>query len=262
MKGESNILNIASVQTNLVWENAVANRQTIAVALNGIKYNPDVIVLPEAFSTGFSMNAKKVAESMDGETVKWMQILAKQYNCAICGSLFINENNKYYNRFVWVDELGNLQKYDKRHLLSMGEEHDNYMPGEEQVLINYKGWMIFPQICYDLRFPVWSRNTFGYDLLINVANWPAPRRKVWKTLLKARAIENQCYVVGVNRVGADGNHIGYSGDSMIVNYKGEIMNKADAEEGISNVQLDKEALQSFRSRFDTLKDADLFSIQF
>lgn len=258
MNDSATMISIALVQPELVWENAEKNRINISSNLAKIEAQPDIIVLPEAFNTGFSMNAKHVAESMNGQTIEWMHLTAEQYNCAICGSLFVEENGAYFNRFVWVDDKGKMACYDKRHLFSMGDEQVNYTAGKEQLLIHYKGWKIFPQICYDLRFPVWSRNTMGYDLLINVANWPAARQNVWQTLLKARAIENQCYVVGVNRVGRDGNNIEYIGGSLGINFKGEVLIDCEASDAIMGIQLDLQALKDFRLKFDTLKDADPF----
>ena len=254
-------LKFALVQFDPKWEEAGQNVKKVEAMLEGLSESVDVIVLPEAFTTGFSMDAGKVAEPMDGGSVSWMKQVAANKQVAICGSLFIADNETYYNRFVWAEPSGKLFTYDKRHLFSMSTEHEHYSQGELQLLIEYKGWKIFPQICYDLRFPVWSRNVQGYDLLINVANWPGSRQEVWKTLLKARAIENQCYVVAVNRVGRDGNGISYSGDSMLIDYKGEIVLSVDGQAGIAVVGIEKPLLDSFRRKFDTLKDRDQFQLQ-
>jgi predicted amidohydrolase len=261
MEKKSNQLTIALVQFDIKWEDAASNRTYLSAILKDLPESVDLIILPEAFSTGFSMNAQKVAESMSGETVRWMKTIAVQKNAVICGGLFIRENGKVYNRFVWVDPEGKEFVYDKRHLFSMEGESVNYTSGNKTLLIEYKGWKIFPQICYDLRFPVWGRNTSEYDLMINIANWPASRRKVWKTLLKARAIENQCYVAAVNRVGVDGNSIDYCGDSMMIDYKGLLMIIRKQSEGIQVLSLDKDNLALFRNKFNTLKDADRFSIE-
>lgn len=260
MTKHSSTLNLAFIQFEPVWENAEESLSKLTSSILKLS-EVDVLVLPEAFATGFSMNAPKVAESMDGKSVSWMKETALKQNTAICGSVFIKENNQYFNRFIWVNPNGELVSYDKRHLFSMGEEHSNYTKGQEQVVISFKGWKIFPQVCYDVRFPVWSRNVQKYDLLLNVANWPAPRRKVWKTLLKARAIENQCYVVGVNRLGNDESGIDYSGDSLVVDAKGEILLNAKTKSKIQYYSLDMDSLHRFRSKFDTLKDADQFEIQ-
>ncbi|MFA9391880.1 MAG: amidohydrolase [Prolixibacteraceae bacterium] len=261
MENNSEILNLALVQMDLVWENRDENLTQISALLEKMKQQPDVIVLPETFASGFSMNAQKVAETMDGRTVEWMKETARNHQLAVCGSVFIEENGSYYNRFIWVNPGSEVFTYNKRHLFSMGKEDSVYTKGEEQTLISYKGWLIFPQICYDVRFPVWSRNTHFYDILLNVANWPAPRRKVWKTLLKARAIENQCYVLGVNRLGRDGNGINYSGDSLIVSPKGELLGNAKDNAEILFAELNRTTLHAFRKKFDTLKDADQFQIQ-
>jgi len=207
------------------------------------------------------MNPATVAEKMDGVTVQLMHEIAAKFSCAVCGSIFIEEEGKFYNRFIWMEPNGKPITYDKRHLFSMGDEQIHYSPGNTRIEIEYNGWRIFPQICYDLRFPVWSRNTMNYDLLINVANWPATRRKIWKTLLRARAIENQCYVAAVNRLGSDGNGIVYSGDSMVINPKGEVLCKAKSKSGITITNIDLELRRTFLSKFNTLKDVDHFNIQ-
>lgn len=255
-----NRLKIALVQFNPVWENAAQNCAKLDSLLSTIPVDCDVVVLPEAFSTGFTMNAKNIAETMNGDTINWMKKVATEKNVALCGSLFIHENNSYYNRFCWVEPYGKIQTYDKRHLFSMGNEQHTYTQGKEPLLITYKGWKIFAQICYDLRFPVWSRNTTGYHLLINVASWPAVRADVWTTLLKARAIENQCYVIGTNRIGIDGNQIMHDGGSMVYDYKGAPLVSVKHEENVVITEIQYDKLQSFRDRFNTLKDADKFEI--
>lgn len=255
-------LNIALVQFAPEWKNAAANRAILSSMFGDLDENIDLIVLPEAFATGFSMDASDVAEPMTRETVNWMKQVACNYNTVICGSIFISDGNRFYNRFLWITPDGEILHYDKRHLFSVGGEHNSYFPGNNRVLIEYKGWRIFPQICYDLRFPVWCRNNLQYDIMINVANWPAPRHDVWQTLLKARAIENQCYVIGVNRLGIDENNVIYRGDSVVIDARGVIKLDAKDQLGISyySVRLDK--LHSFRRKFDALSDADEFIFNF
>lgn len=254
-------LNLALIQFDPIWEENENNLIKLSKLLNELPEATDLVILPEAFSTGFSMNAANIAESMSGKTVQWMKDVAREKQIAICGSVFIEEEGFYYNRFIWIHPEGEIETYDKRHLFSLENEHEYYSEGNKQLIIQFKGFKIFPQVCYDLRFPVWSRNTFNYDLMINVANWPAVRRKVWKTLLKARAIENQCFVAAVNRVGVDNNSIQYSGDSIIVDYKGNVALDAKKYAGILLHQIDISSLNQFRNKFDTLKDADQFSIK-
>lgn len=261
MKPEAQIQNnlrISFLQFNPLWENVEVNLQHLDQQVNGV--DADILILPEAFATGFSMDAKKVAQSMNGEIVAWMKRKSKEHKIAICGSVFIEENDKFLNRFIWVDPQ-QMCFYDKRHLFSLGNEDQNYNRGHEQVIIEFKGWKIFPQICYDLRFPVWSRNTFNYDLMINVANWPEPRHEVWNTLLKARAIENQSYVVAVNRLGVDGNKVSHRGDSMVIDAKGNVLRDAAQNPDLMTTELDLILLHQFREKFNTLKDGDVFSLQ-
>lgn len=254
-------LNLALIQFDPKWEDVEANLTYLSELMDKVPKKTDVVILPEAFATGFSIQATKVAQPMDGVVVCWMKEKAMEMKLAICGSVFVAEAGNFFNRFIWIHPEGEIETYDKRHLFSMGNETGNYSKGKKQLLIAYKGWKIFPQICYDLRFPVWSRNTENYDLLINVANWPASRRKVWKTLLKARAIENQCYVAAVNRVGNDGMQVEYSGDSMMIDFKGDVVLNAKDYTGILLHQIQKTSLIDFNNKFNTLKDADLFSIQ-
>lgn len=255
-----NQLNLALIQFDPKWEDVEANIEHLTNLLIDLPALTDIVILPEAFTTGFSMNAAELAEPMNGKAVQWMKAFAKKKKLAICGSIFIEEEGKFYNRFVWVHPSETIETYDKRHLFSVGEETNHYTRGEKQLIISFKGWKIFPQVCYDLRFPVWSRNTQQYDLLINVANWPAARRKVWRTLLKARAIENQCFVAAVNRVGCDENQINYTGDTMMVDFKGDVVLDAKKYEGILMHQIDLSLLVDFRNKFNTLIDADSFSI--
>jgi omega-amidase len=253
-------LKIALVQFDIVWESVAENCWKIEQLVCDSKSEIDILVLPETFNTGFSMNPEKVAETIDGDTVEWMKYLASRRNLVVCGTLFVYEKGKYFNRMYWVDPEGKTFSYDKRHLFSMGGEDKFFTPGKSQTIIEYKGWKIFPQICYDLRFPVWSRNTQSYDLMINMANWPTSRSEIWKTLLKARAIENQCYVVAVNRIGVDGMGLEYSGDSQVIDPKGIKIFKAENREIIETVTIDYNHIHTFRKKFNTLKDRDNFDL--
>jgi len=209
----SNSLKVAIIQTSLVWENPTENRRILNDKVNAINDSIDLIVLPEMFTSGFTMNASDVAETMDGKTLTWLKEKANAKQAAIVGSMVITENGNYYNRLVFVEASGIITTYDKRHTFTLAGEHKVYTAGSEKAIINYKGWKICPLICYDLRFPVWARNVEDYDLLLYVANWPKVRVNAWDALLKARAIENMAYCIGVNRVGLDGNNYEYSGHS-------------------------------------------------
>jgi omega-amidase len=253
-------LKIALVQFDILWESVAENCWKIEQLVSDFNSEIDILVLPETFNTGFSLDPQKVSEKTDGDTVEWLKYLASRRNFVVCGSHFIYENGKYYNRFYWVEPHGNLITYDKRHLFSMGGEDKLFTPGNSPVIIEYNGWKIFPTICYDLRFPVWCRNTQFYDLMINVANWPAARSEVWKVLAKARAIENQCYVVAVNRIGVDRMGIEYSGDSQVIDPKGIKIFKAEKREIIETVTISYQQLHAFREKFNTLKDGDKFTI--
>lgn len=255
-------LTFAIIQFNPEWENIENNLNHLNNLLRDEKRTVDVIVLPETFATGFSMNAHKIAQKMNGSIVEWMLQTAQEHNTAVAGSVFINDNNIFFNRFVWALPNGDIATYNKRHLFSMSAEHTAYSKGNKQLTIDYKGWKLFPQICYDLRFPVWSRNTFNYDVLINVANWPAARNNVWETLLKARAIENQCYAIGVNRIGTDNNNIEYEGNSLAINYKGETMAQIGNKTATNIVTLNKTARNAFVKKFNALNDADSFNLDF
>ena len=255
-------LTIAIIQFEPKWKDHEFNLKKISALLLELEIPVDIIMLPESFSTGFSMKSKKISVPMNHSSIKWMQEISEQYNAAVCGSLFVSENNKFYNRFIWASPNNSIKYYDKRHLFSIADEDKTYTKGNKQLTIEYMGWRIFPQICYDLRFPVWSRNTSDYDLLINVANWPATRERAWRTLLKARAIENQCYAIGVNRLGTDGNDIIYDGNSMIVDYKGKVIMNAENIENVFTFQIDQTELLNYRKKFNTLDDADQFKITF
>lgn len=252
---------ITIIQSELHWQNPAANRAMFEEKIWQIDQPTDLIVLPEMFTTGFSMEAQKLAEKMNLATHKWMQQMAAQTKAVVTGSFICVENGAYFNRLLWVQPDGTSDYYDKRHLFRMAEEHHSYTAGERLIVKEWKGWKIAPFICYDLRFPVWSRNVNqAYDLAIYVANWPAVRRAPWSTLLKARAIENLSYVVGVNRVGKDGNNIPYSGDSAIIDFKGEVLFEKTQEEVIYTTKLDKEALTQFRTKFPAYLDADEFEV--
>ncbi|SFU58286.1 Predicted amidohydrolase [Pustulibacterium marinum] len=253
-----NSLKIAIVQTDLIWEAPQKNLENLYAKISNAE-KADVYVLPEMFTTGFTMNAKQFAESMEGVSVAWMKNLAREKQSVICGSLIINEEENYYNRFVWVLPSGEVSSYNKRHTFTLAGEHKVYQKGEELLLLDYKGWKICPLICYDLRFPVWARNTKEYDVLLYVANWPQKRIQAWDALLKARAIENMSYVVGVNRVGKDGNQIPYNGHSAIYNELGEQLIFSEKEE-ILMYTLEKSTLEASRNHFKFLDDQDDFSI--
>lgn len=261
MKTKFPQLRVSLVQSSLQWENIDANLQYFDTLLAQIDQATDLIVLPEMFNTGFTMNAQKVAEKMNGKTLQWLQRQAKKQNAAITGSLVIEENRHYYNRLIWMFPNGTYQTYDKRHLFRMAKEHETYTAGEKHLIVNYKGWNICPLVCYDLRFPVWSRNKGNaYDLLIYVANWPEVRAYAWSNLLQARAIENLAYVVGVNRVGMDTNQLTYSGDSALVDFAGKVIWTQAHEEIITHLNLSKSKLEEFRNRFPAWIDADNFKI--
>jgi omega-amidase len=254
-------MEIAIIQTNLIWENPKANRVQFEQKINAITQHVDLIVLPEMFSTGFTMFPNDLAETMNGETVSWMQEVAKTKQSAICGSIIIVENENFYNRFVFVLPNGKIDTYNKRHLFSLAGEHEQYTQGTEKVIIEYKGWKICPQICYDLRFPVFSRNIEEYDLLIYVANWPKPRIQAWDALLKARAIENMSFVVGVNRIGLDENKHEYVGHSIVLDELGHSIVEANENDGVFITSLDKEKMLQTRKKLNFLNDKDTFEIE-
>jgi len=258
----SEILNVAALQLDFVWESPSANRLRIDDFLSSFDRKVDIVFLPEMFTTGFSMNVSHFAEPMDGETINWMKKRSEEHQFAVCGSLIVRENANFYNRLVFVEPSGEIQFYDKRHLFSMGNENHFYSPGSDRLIVTYKGWRICPLICYDLRVPVWSRNRNEYDLLFYAANWPQSRNEVWNTLLKARAIENQSFVVGVNRVGVDGNLISYSGNSQIINPKGDLLSEiGDNQQVLVSAGLSHSALTKFRNEFPVLNDGDQFDLK-
>ena len=255
-------LKLALIQPDIIWEDIDANLNALSKKLEGIADNVDAIILPELFATGFTMRSRELAEGMDGKSVSWMQMTSDRYSCVVAGSLIIADHDAYFNRFIWMEPGGRITTYDKRHLFSISGEDEHYTPGESNTITEINTFRIRPQVCYDLRFPVWSRNTGTYDLLLYVANWPAVRRDVLISLLKARAIENQSFVIGVNRVGIDGMGIEYSGDSLVYNAKGQIIASFPVrEEGTQVVHLSLQELMDFRQKFPVWKDADNFEIK-
>lgn len=263
-------ITVAAVQSQLFWEDRAANLHMFGEKLRALDFPTDLLVLPEMFTTGFSMNAARLAEPTEGPTLDWMRLQAATYKTVITGSIIAFENGKYFNRLLWVRPDGTFVHYDKRHLFRMAGEEKIYQPGSEKIIVDLHGWKVCPMVCYDLRFPVWTRNRWkqegnelkaDYDLALFVANWPERRSKAWKTLLMARAIENLAYVIGLNRVGNDINNILHSGDSMIVDFKGEPMKTAiiGRDEIISD-KLSHQQLVEFRKSFPAGMDADNFSL--
>lgn len=254
-------MNISIIQTDIKWENKSINFRKYEQAISGIG-DPDIIVLPEMFTTGFTPNSENLCEPPKGETFDWMIYIAEKYNSAICGSYIVRKGNNLFNRLLFVSPERKSAHYDKRHLFKLENIENNFTPGTQRLIIRYRGFRICPNICYDLRFPVWSRNKNDYDLLINCANWPQARRDVWITLLKARAIENLCYVAGANRTGTDGMNVKYSGDSLILNPKGGILASAGkTNESVISADLSLHALKEFRKKFPVHLDADKFTIE-
>jgi omega-amidase len=258
-------LRITLVQTKLHWHKPELNLPMFDALLTQVKKSStDIILLPEMFSTGFSMQAAALAEEMDGYAVTWMKKTAKQKNAILCGSLIIKEKNKFYNRLIWMNPDGTYLVYDKRHLFRMAHEEKTYAAGKKKIIVDCKGWKICPLVCYDLRFPVWSRRTEkeNYDLLIYVANWPERRKHAWKQLLVARAIENQSYVAGLNRIGKDGNKINYTGDTAVIDPLGKKISFTKASmTSVETVTLSAKVLQGWREQMKTWMDADRFSLQ-
>lgn len=250
-------LRVTLIQSDLHWENISANLEMFSQKIAAAE-ETDLIVLPETFSTGFSMNPK-FAEAMNGSAVKWMKKTAAQKNCVVCGSLMINDEGRYYNRVVWMNHDGSLYTYDKCHLFCISDEPKFFTAGDERLVVELNGWKICPLICYDLRFPVWARNLHAeYDVLLYVANWPERRRQAWQTLLPARAVENQAYAVGVNRVGTDGTGVTHTGDSMVVDAMGNKLYWKENEEDITTIELNYEELRKVREQLPFLNDADEF----
>lgn len=254
-------LEVTIVQTELQWHNAEGNLAHFSELLAAPERPTDLIVLPEMFTSGFTMQPEKNAQRMDGSAVRWMAETAAATRAAICGSLIIEENGSYYNRFVLMRPDGKHQYYDKRHLFRLAGEHEHYRAGTASPTFVLKGWRIRPTVCYDLRFPVWSRNRGDYDLLVNTANWPASRQQAWETLIRARAIENLAYVAAVNRIGADGNDIGYKGGSAIIDFLGNYLAILGEQPGLAFASLCPEELADFRRKFPFHADADEFVIE-
>jgi len=255
-------LKITVFQGYLFWENVDKNLQNIMLRLSGIREKTDLIILPEMFNTGFTMNAETLAEPMNGKTMQWMKQTAQKYDCVVTGSLIITEKGKYYNRLIWMRADGSYECYNKRHLFALGKEHKTYTAGTKRLIVELKGWKICPIICYDLRFPVWLRNKdTAYDLMLVVANWPEKRSLHWRTLIPARAVENQCYIIAVNRVGHDGNEVYHSGDSMCIDPNGNVVYYKRDEEDVYTFTINPEELIKVRRQLPFLADADDFEIE-
>jgi omega-amidase len=254
-------MKVALIQSALIWENPEANRAYFEEKINAIAEDVNLVVLPEMFTTGFTMQPAKVAETMNGETVLWMQSLAKAKNAAITGSVVIEEEANFYNRMLFVFPSGEIQHYDKRHLFTLAGEDKVYSRGTQKLIVEYLGWRICPFVCYDLRFPVFSRNVENYDLLIYVASWPKTRIKAWDTLLAARAIENMSCVIAVNRIGADANRYEYSGHSQVIDCLGEQLIAPQESEGVFITTLDQSKLIETRKKLNFLNDKDSFEIR-
>jgi omega-amidase len=259
-------LSFTLIQTQLHWENKDANLRMLEQKINAIREQAHIVVLPEMFSTGFSMKSGQLAETMDGNTVQWMKRVAASKKIILTGSVIIEEDGNRFNRLIWMLPNGQHGYYDKRHLFAYGEEDKHYSPGTQRLIASVNGWKINLMVCYDLRFPVWARQQFDeegnfeYDVLVYVANWPERRNTAWKSLLRARAIENQCYVVGVNRVGNDGNEVYHSGDSMVIDPLGEVLYEKAHVEDVFTIEIDKEHLNGIRDKFQFWRDADEFQI--
>jgi len=256
----SNHLRVTLVQAELAWQDPAANRHRLAAHFRGLVGHTDLVVLPEMFSTGFSMAAAELAEDMDGPTIDWMREEAAALGCVIAGSLIVRDGGRCYNRLVWARPDGSLEHYDKRHLFRLAGEQEHYAAGSRRLVVALKGWRVCPMVCYDLRFPVWSRSRGDYDLLLYVANWPQRRALAWSTLLRARAIENQSYVVGVNRIGKDGNGTAYAGDSVALDFLGQPLSSEGGGDRVETAVLDFESLRAYRESFPVHLDADRFEL--
>lgn len=254
-------MKISVIQSDLIWENKQANFRNFEKLIRPLNNKTDLILLPETFNTGFSMNPFKLSEAKDGETFRWMKEVAEDGNFGVCGSYIVNENGKYFNRWVFVSPGEEFYSYDKRHLFSMGGEGKLFTRGESRLVFKFGGVRISSYVCYDLRFPVWSRSRNDCDLLIYAANWPEARREVWNTLLRARAIENQCFVAGANITGTDGEGIKYCGESVIINPRGEVIASAGThKDEVITADLSLAELNDFRKKFPVCNDADSFEI--
>ncbi|HEX8577696.1 MAG TPA: amidohydrolase [Flavobacterium sp.] len=253
-------MKIALLQSDLTWENPKANRLAFDAKIQSVSKQADLIILPEMFTSGFTMHPEKVAETMQGETIVTLQSLAKAGNCAIMGSLVIKEEGRFYNRLVFIFPSGTIEMYDKRHLFTLAGEDKVYTSGKQKIIVEYKGFRICPLICYDLRFPVFSRNTEDYDVLIYVANWPKPRTNAWDILLRARAVENMCFTIGVNRTGHDNNQHEYIGHSQAVDFLGNYLLEPQEQQGTFIVALDRQAMIDTRKKLAFLNDRDTFQL--
>lgn len=255
-----NNISVTLLQYSMVWEKPRENLKRIHSLLKQKVKKTNIIILPEMFSTGFTLNVKDNFGSMRSPVIKWMKEISAEFKCAVCGSLIVKEKKKFYNRFIWTEQEKELKYYDKRHLFSLVNEDVNFTPGNSGVIINYKGWKILPLICYDLRFPVWSRYNDDYDMIIYVANWPERRSYAWKSLLIARAIENQSFVIGVNRIGTDNDGIYHSGDSSVIAPDGKTLFTASDNEIVFTITLKHTDVKLFRRKYPFLKDRDEFKI--
>ena len=257
-------LRVTLIQTELAWHDPAANRARFDKLIRPLAGKTDLVVLPEMFTTGFTMAAVEVAEPANGPSVAWMREMAASIDATLTGSIVTRDGGQYFNRLIWMRPDGSFESYDKRHLFRMAREHEHYAAGSKRLIVQLGAWKICPQVCYDLRFPVWSRNRpgtpEGYDVLIYVANWPDRRRHAWQTLLRARAIENLSYCVGVNRVGKDEKALSYTGDSAVIDFLGQSMTEASEKEFVATVSLDRAALDTYREKFPAHLDADGFSI--
>lgn len=258
-------LRVTVVQAELAWHDAQANRARFEKLMQPLAGQTDLIVLPEMFTTGFTMAAEEVAEPVEGPSLQWLRKMAAHAGAVITGSIVTKDGGRYFNRLIWMRPDGTFDSYDKRHLFRMAREHEHYAAGQERLIVAVGGWRICPLVCYDLRFPVWSRNRVGteagYDVLIYVANWPDRRRYAWQTLLRARAIENLSYCVGVNRVGKDAQGHEYAGDSAVIDFLGQPLVEKAATQFVETVSLDRAALDAFRAKFPAHLDGDEFSLE-
>lgn len=253
-------IRITAVQSILHWKDIEANLAMFDQKLNGLKGQTDLVILPEMFTTGFSMEPADVAEKMEGRSIKWMHDKAKEINAVVTGSLILEEDGHYFNRVIWMRPDGTFDQYDKRHLFTLAGEHEVFTPGKNKLVTEWKGWEICPLVCYDLRFPVWSRNAEKFDLLIYIANWPEKRSHHWRSLLMARAIENQCFVAAVNRIGVDGAGLNYIGDTSIIDYSGQLILQASTVEGVFTCAISKAPMEDYRAKLRFLPDQDKFQI--
>jgi len=254
-------MRLTLIQPDIIWENKFRNLERMGEMISAIPAGTDIIILPEMFNTGFSVDPVKLSEPPFSETFDWMKSISREKNCGVCGSYIVSENGGFYNRWIFVSPDNETWNYNKRHLFSPGDEDKMFTRGNERIVFVFRGMRICPNVCYDLRFPVWCRNRNDYDLLINSSNWPESRSNVWITLLKARALENQCFMAGVNRIGIDGTGIKYCGDSMILGPKGEIIAEGiQNEECLISGEISIDELADFRKKFPVLKDGDNFTI--